>query len=153
MGAFIPRVTGTYGRPGAVASNLFDHSGNFRERTASFKRRRTGDDQDLDDRYDLTRNYPPLTNPPKPNFDVAAIKDLMVDATSKVEAIKARAENPETDPITKEFAVFNLSLFALLSAVVEKAVMPLADSPPPPGTDPTMSPPPPLRNRSPGKRS
>jgi hypothetical protein len=55
----------------------------------------------------------------------------MVDATSKVEAIKARAENPETDPITKEFAVFNLSLFALLSTVVEKAVMPLADSPPP----------------------
>jgi hypothetical protein len=35
------------------------------------------------------------------------------------------------DPVTKDFAVFNLSLFALLSAVVEKAVMPLANSPPP----------------------
>jgi hypothetical protein len=55
----------------------------------------------------------------------------MVDASSKAEAIKARNDDPNMDPVTKDFAVFNLSLFALLSAVVEKAVMPLANSPPP----------------------
>ncbi len=152
LGAFIPPVTGTYGRPGAVASNLFDMSGNFRERTNSFKRRRTGDDQDLDDRYDITRNYPPLNNPPKPNFDVAAIKDLMVDATSKVEAIKARAEQPELDQVAKEFAIFNLSLFALLSAVVEKAVMPLADSPAPSWNRSNNDPPPTAPKPIPGQK-
>ena len=132
LGSFVPPVTGTNGRPGAVASNLYDVSGNFRDRTGSFKRRRTGDERDLDDRFDITRNYPPLCHPPKPNFDVDSIQALMVDASSKAEAIKARYEDPNMDPVTKDFAVFNLSLFALLTAVVEKAVMPLANSPPPP---------------------
>ena len=59
LGSFVPPVTGTNGRPGAVASNLYDVSGNFRDRTGSFKRRRTGDERDLDDRFDITRNYPP----------------------------------------------------------------------------------------------
>jgi len=131
LGSFVPQVTGTNGRPGAVASNLYDGSGNFRERTGSFKRLRTGDDRDLDDRFDITRNYPPLSHPPKPNFDVEAIQALMVDASSKAEIIKARNDDPNMDPVARDFAVFNLSLFALLSAVVEKAVMPLANSPPP----------------------
>ncbi len=67
LSAFIPPVTGTKGRPGAVASNLFDTSGNFRERTASFKRRRIGDERDMDDAFDITRPYPPLVHPPPPN--------------------------------------------------------------------------------------
>jgi hypothetical protein len=135
LGSFAPPVTGTNGRPGAIASNLYDVSGNFRDRTGSFKRRCTGDERDLDDRFDITRNYPPpLSHPPKPNFDLDAIRALMVDASSKAEAIKARKDDPSIDSVTKDFAVFNLSLFTLLSAVVEKAVMPLANSPPPPSS-------------------
>jgi hypothetical protein len=143
LGSFVPPVTGTNGRPGAVASNLYDGFGNFRERTGSFKRRRTGDDRDLDDRFDITRNYPPRSHPPKPNFDIEAIQALMVDASSKAEIIKARNDDPNMDPVAKDFAVFNLSLFALLSAVVEKAFMPLANSPPRLGTAMPLKPPPP----------
>ncbi len=153
LGSFVSLVTGTNGRPGAVASNLYDVSGNFRDRTGSFKRRRTGDERDLDDRFDITRNYPPPSHPPKPNFDVDAIQALMVDASSKAEAIKARNDDPNMDPVTKDFAVFNLSLFALLSAVVEKAVMPLANSPPRPGTASPWRPPPLPPNRSVVKRN
>ncbi len=131
LSAFIPPVTGTKGRPGAVASNLFDTSGNFRERTASFKRRRIGDERDMDDAFDITRLYPPLVHPPKPLFDVEAIQALMVDASSKAEFIKATSEDPNVDNVTKNFAIANLTFFALLTAVVEKAVIPLANSPPP----------------------
>jgi hypothetical protein len=63
--AFIPPVTGTKDRPGAVISNLFDSSGNFRERTASLKRRRIGDERDMDDAFDITRPYPPLVHTPQ----------------------------------------------------------------------------------------
>jgi len=141
LSVFIPPVTGTKGRPGAVASNLFDSSGNFRERTASFKRRRIGDERDMDDAFDITRPYPPLVHPPKPLFDVEAIQALMVDASSKAEFIKATSEDPNVDNTTKNFAIANLAFFALLTAVVEKAVIPLANSPPPPlGTAPSHRP-------------
>jgi hypothetical protein len=45
--------------------------------------------------------------------------------------MKAKLENPNVNEETKEFAAFNLSLFDVLSAVVEKAIMPLANAPPP----------------------
>jgi len=128
---FIPPVTGTEGRPHAVAANTFDPSGRFRDRTSSFKRRRPWPENDLDDRYDLTKAYPPLQTPPKPLFDVQAIQDLMVDASNKAETIRAKANNPNHDQETKDFAGFNIAMFDLLVAVVEKAIIPLAKSPPP----------------------
>jgi hypothetical protein len=131
LGAFVPPVTGTNGRPSAVASNRFDESGNFRQRTGSFKRPRVGDEADLDAAFDLTRSYPPLSHPPKPLFDCEAIKALMVTASEKAVSMTAKLENPNINDETKEFAAFNLSLFDVLSAVVEKAIMPLANSPPP----------------------
>jgi hypothetical protein len=73
----------------------------------------------------------------------------MVDASSKAEFIKATSEDPNVDNTTKNFAIANLAFFALLTAVVEKAVIPLANSPPPPGTASTLRPlpPPPSRTR------
>ena len=131
LGAFVPPVTGTYGRPAAVASNRFDDSRNFRNRSGSFKRARVGEEGDLDAAFDITRNYPPLTNPPKPLFDCDAIRALMVTACEKAVSMKARLDNPNINEETKEFASFNLSLFDVLSAVVEKAIIPLANAPPP----------------------
>jgi hypothetical protein len=152
LSAFIPPVTGTKGRPGAVASNLFDTSGNFRERTASFKRRRIGDERDMDDAFDITRPYPPLVHPPKPLFDVEAIQALMVDASSKAEFIKATSEDPNVDNTTKNFAIANLAFFALLTAVVEKAVIPLANSPPPAWNRQYSEAPPTAPKPDPGKK-
>jgi hypothetical protein len=90
-----------------------------------------GDEGELDRAFDITEQYPPLVNPPKPLFDVEAIKTLMVDATTKAAAIRAKAEDPNMDEGTKEFASFTVSLYDLLTSVVEKAVIPLADRPPP----------------------
>ena len=120
LSVFIPPVTGTKGRPGAVASNLFDSSGNFRERTASFKRRRIGDERDMDDAFDITRPYPPLVHPPKPLFDVEAIQALMVDASSKAEFIKATSEDPNVDNTTKNFAIANLAFSLCLPLLLRK---------------------------------
>ncbi len=72
--------------------------------------------------------------PPKPLFDCDAIKALMVTASEKAVTMTAKLENPNIDEETKEFAAFSLSLFDVLSAVVEKAIMPLANAPPPSGS-------------------
>ncbi len=153
LGTFIPPVTGTYGRPAAVASNRFDSSGNFRTRTGSFKRARVGEEGDLDAAYNITRDYPPLSNPPKPLFDSESIKALMVTASSKVDTIKAKAENPNCDQETKDFANSILSMFDLLSAVVEKAIIPLANAPPPSWPRNCSNDPPPTAPKpTPGKK-
>jgi hypothetical protein len=131
LGSFIPPVTGTYGRPAAVASNRFDESGNFRTRTGSFKRARVGDDGELDAAFNITRDYPPPSYPPKPLFDCESIKALMVTASEKAVSMKARVDNPNVDQDTKDFASANLVMFDLLSAIVEKAIIPLANAPPP----------------------
>jgi hypothetical protein len=55
----------------------------------------------------------------------------MVTACEKAVSMKARLDNPNINEETKEFASFNLSLFDVLSAVVEKAIIPLANAPPP----------------------
>jgi hypothetical protein len=131
LGAFIPPVTGTYGRPSAVASNRFDESGNFRARSGSFKRPRVGDEGELDAAFNITRDYPPLSHPPKPLFDCELIKALMVTASEKAVTMKARIDDPNINQDTKDFASANLSMFDLLSAIVEKAIIPLANAPPP----------------------
>jgi hypothetical protein len=131
LSSFVPPVTGTLGRPSAVSSNRFDTSRNFRSRSGSFKRPRLGEEGELDRAFDITEPYPPLVNPPKPLFDVEAIKALMVDASNKATTIKAKADDPNMDEATKEFASFTISLYDLLTSVVEKAVIPLADRPPP----------------------
>ncbi len=61
----VPPVTGI-GKPSAVYSNLFDHSGTFRQRNNSFKRQRR-DEEGADGRdqvYDLTRDFPPPLSAP-----------------------------------------------------------------------------------------
>jgi hypothetical protein len=55
----------------------------------------------------------------------------MVTASEKAVTMKAKLENPKVNEETKEFAAFNLSLFDVISAIVEKAIMPLATAPPP----------------------
>jgi len=149
LAPFIPPVTGTEGRPNAVAANSFDFSGRFRDRTQSFKRRRVGHEGDLDERYDLTRDYPPVSLPPRPLFDMQAIQDLMVEATKRAETIRARATDPNYDQETKDFACFNISMFDLLVSVVEKAIMPLAKSPPPAWQRGTGMDPPPVAPKPP----
>ncbi len=63
---FVPPVTGVNGSNIPV-SNLYDDSGVFRNRAGSrAKRARTESEIERDAAYDLSRDYPPLSNPEKP---------------------------------------------------------------------------------------
>ncbi len=131
LGAFVPPVTGTYGRPSAVASNRFDETRNFRPRTGSFKRARVGDEGDLDAAFDLTRDYPPLNKPPKPLFDCDAIKALMVTASEKAVTMKSKLENPNMQKLRNLL----ISIWPCLMSSppsLRKRSCPLPMRPPPP---------------------
>ena len=59
-GQFIPPVTGV-NRSFIPMANMFDTTRNFRQRTFSLgKRRRGPDGNDLDNVFDLSKEFPPL---------------------------------------------------------------------------------------------
>ena len=68
MAPYTPPTTGVGGVASSVVANMYDHSGYFRGRSFSPKRRRTdGGFEGVDDRYaryDITKDYPPLILPP-----------------------------------------------------------------------------------------
>ena len=70
MTPFVPPATGTGRITAAVTANLFNFSGNFRNRLPSgTKRSRTEawgsrEEEDMHARFDLTRSYPPHVVPP-----------------------------------------------------------------------------------------
>ena len=72
LSPFVPPVTGTGGLAASVTANLFDFSGQFRNRLPSGTKRLRPDnwgsreEEDLHARFDLTRSYPPLVVPPPP---------------------------------------------------------------------------------------
>ena len=128
LSAFIPPVTGTGGRPGNVSANSFDTSNLFpypRPR-ANSKRMRTDDDLELNRRFDLTRDFPPLLFPEKQGIDVDAVSALLVGAAAAVPAIRAKMESPEVGQDVKELASFGLKMFELVEGLWEKVVKPAA---------------------------
>jgi len=141
LSAYIPPVTGVGGIPSAVVSNIFDSSGFFpmRPRLNSSKRRR--DENEEFDRFNLTRDFPPLVMPDRQVLDIAAVDALMVGAAAMVPMIRAKAEDADEPEDTKSLAKFSLQLFLLLEAVVEKAVRPLASTPPNGGPGAARGPP------------
>ena len=59
IGQFIPPVTGV-NKSFIPVANMFDTTGNFRQRTFSLgKRRRGPDGNDLDNVFDLSKEFPP----------------------------------------------------------------------------------------------
>jgi len=140
LSAYIPPVTGVGGIPSAVVSNAFDSSGFFPMRPRLNSKRRRDESDDLE-RFNLTRDFPPLVMPDKPTLDVAAVDALMVGAAEMVPSIRAKAEDPDEPEDTRSLAKFSLQLFLLLEAVVEKAVRPLANTPPNMGSGAAKGPP------------
>ena len=72
LSPFVPPVTGTGGLAASVTANLFDFSGQFRNRLDSGTKRRRPDnwgsreEEDLHARFDLTCSYPPPCCPSPP---------------------------------------------------------------------------------------
>jgi hypothetical protein len=79
--------------------------------------------------YDITRDYPPLTAPPPLTLDVAGVRALMVDASSKVTAVKTALDDPSVSEVNRTVASLNLSLFSVIEALIEKIIIPSAQSP------------------------
>lgn len=139
---FIPPVTGAGGGAGSVNANMYDQSRNFPNRPRAFSnaKRPRSDLSGEQSPFDLTRDYPPLTNPPPLALDIPAVRSLMVEASSKLADIKSIIEHPKASEMNKKMANFNLALFAVIESLVEKVIIPsasnLANGPPGPPTPP-----------------
>ena len=130
--------TGVGGVASAVVANMFDHTGYFRDfRGWSFspKRRRTDgggwegpDERHL--RYDLTKDYPPVSYPPPQIIDLPTVKALLVDAAKEAaELEKADGDGKLTQKQhCKVQSKSILTLFKLVETIVKKAVIPWAEA-------------------------
>ena len=134
MSPFIPSATGTGGIAAAVTANLFDFSGNFRNRLPSATKRQRPDnwgsreDEELHARFDLTRSFPPLViPPPPPKIDLPAVRALMVEAAKSATETKALLTGKNTSAPNKLLAGSVMALYGLVEALLEKALLPLAE--------------------------
>jgi hypothetical protein len=127
--SLVPPVT-IGGRNPPVVANLFDDSGNFRQRNGSFKRQRVegGAAASGEGFYDLSReaSFPSLPNVPK--LDVGKIRGLMVKANEMAAAIRTRVTADSVPDGVKELAGFSISLLDLVNAVVEEGIIPMSSS-------------------------
>jgi hypothetical protein len=64
----------------------------------------------------------------------------MVDASSKVTAVKTALDDPSVSEVNRSVASLNLSLFSVIEALIEKIIIPSAQSP---SVGMNLSPPPP----------
>ena len=132
MNPFVPPATGTNGIAAAVTANLFDFSGNFRNRLPSgTKRSRTEawgsrEEEDLHARFDLTRSYPPPGSPPPPAIDLPAVRAIMVEAAKSAAETKTLLAGKNTSAPNKLLAGSVMALYGLVEALLEKALLPLA---------------------------
>jgi hypothetical protein len=126
---FIPPVT-IGGKSSPVVANLFDGSGNFRQRQGSVKRMRTegGAGGSSDNYYDLSKDSSVAMPPPIPKLDVGRIRDLLVKANEMAGTIRAWLSGDGASEEVRELARFNMSLLDLVSAVVEEGILPLSSS-------------------------
>ena len=85
----------------------------FRPRAYS-KRRREDFDSDLERRFDLTRDYPPLVFPERQGIDVGAAAAALVEVSAMVPVIRELASADTVTVETKKIADFSLSVFTLL---------------------------------------
>jgi hypothetical protein len=127
--SLVPPVT-IGGRNPPVVANLFDDSGNFRQRNGSFKRQRVegGAGASGEGFYDLSReaSFPSLPNIPK--LDVRKIRGLMVKANEMAAAIRSRVAAESVPDGVRELAGFSISLLDLVNAVVEEGIIPMTSS-------------------------
>jgi hypothetical protein len=127
--SFIPPVT-IGGVSSPVVANLFDASGNFRQRQGSFKRPRVeaGGDGSRDMMYDLSRDAAPPVLPGQLKLDTVKIRGLMVRANETATAIRTRISDSSAPPEFLELARSIIALLDLVSAVVEEGILPLSSS-------------------------
>jgi hypothetical protein len=127
--SMIPPVT-FGGRSAPVVANLIDDSGNFRQRTGSYKRPRMdgGGAATRDGHFDLARDAVTPSLPAAPKLDISKIWDLMVKANETAAAIRSRMTLDSASEEVRELAGFSITLLDLVSAVVEDGILPMSSS-------------------------
>jgi len=127
MRSLIPPVTGI-GFPGNVHANSYDDSGQFRQRSGSKRRRGDNPESDVESIFNLTRSYPPPVMPTPTRLDLDGVKGLMVEAAGKVKELGPILNDKRTTEQNKACVNTVIALYTLLEAVIEKAVVPIADA-------------------------
>jgi hypothetical protein len=122
---FIPPVTGVNGNLAPVA-NSYDGSGTFADRNRAgslSKKRKVGEIEDI---FDLSKQYPPLVTPPRPSLDLKEIKNLLVTAASAGDEIRPILETDDLDPRFKAIGSLSIAILEVVSVIVEKGLVPLS---------------------------
>jgi len=139
MSQFVPPVTGTGGDPSSVMANSYDLNRLFRSRTGSVKRRRE-ENSGLEELFDITRDYPPLVEPGRQNLDLSVVRSLLVAASAAAKELATLSTNKKLDDNTRRITDACMSLYKLVEATIECAIVPMtggaaryrASGPPPP---------------------
>jgi hypothetical protein len=128
--SLIPPVT-IGGRNLPVVANLFDDSGNFRQRNGSFNRQRVegGGAASRDGFYDLSRDATTPSFPCNPKVDVGRIRALMVKANEMATTVRARYTAGSVPDDVRDLAGFSVALLDLVNVVVEEGLLPALSSP------------------------
>jgi hypothetical protein len=122
---FVPPVTGINGATAPVA-NLYDASGTFQGRGRSYSVKRKRTDNEIDNVFDRSVEYPPLNPPERPQLDIEKVKGLMVSAGSAAEEVRPLLDDPDTDPKIKNLGRLTLSILDALGAVIESGLAPMS---------------------------
>jgi len=78
--------------------------------------------------FNLTRSYPPPVLPAPTKLDLDGVKGLMVEAAGKVKELGPILNDKRTTEQNKACVNTVIALYTLLEAVIEKAVVPIADA-------------------------
>ena len=125
IGQFVPPVT-WINKSFIPVANMFDTSGNFRQRSVSLAKRCRGPDGDaLDNVFDLSREFPALKTPAPPAINISGIKNLLVEAAKTGENLKAVIEKGEPGSEAVTIAKSVLTLYNCVEGLIEKAIVPL----------------------------
>ena len=136
MAPYTPPTTGVGGVASAVAANLFDESGYFpfrpRSGTGTKRKRTDGGGAHFSDKryamYDIMQDYPPLTYPKPAVIDIPALKSLLLDASKEAAELAKIEGDQKANKQTKIVAKSALTTYKLIEMIVEKAIVPWAES-------------------------
>jgi len=123
IGSFIPPVTGIHSL--APVANRFDTTGNFRSRTGSYKRKKPGESGAYEEIFDLSREYPPPVYPKAPGMDIETVKSLLILAAKERDGIRIMADSEGQNPDVVKVAKSAMTLYSVVEALIEKALIPL----------------------------
>ena len=125
IGQFVPPVTGI-NKSFIPVANMFDTSGNFRQRSVSLAKRRRGPDGDaLDTVFDVSREFPALKTPAPPAINIFGIKNLLVEVAKTGKNLKAVIEKGDPGSKAVTIAKSVLTLYNCVEGLIEKAIVPL----------------------------